>query len=56
MHARSIAGAVYFPNRWIYFSMVLNWDAAPDLDPETVEAFYGAIHKSIALLQRGLAA
>ena len=53
-HARSIAGAVYFPNRWIYFSFVLNWDAAEATDPETVDAFYGAIHKSIVLLQQGL--
>jgi beta-lactamase class A len=53
-HARSIAGAVYFPNRWVYFSMVLNWDAEQADDPETVNAFYGAIHKSIMLLQQCL--
>jgi beta-lactamase class A len=53
-HARSIAGAVYFPKRWVYFSMVLNWDAEQADDPETVKAFYRAIHKSIVLLQRGL--
>ena len=53
-HARSIAGAVYFPNRWVYFSMVLNWDAEQADDPETVKAFYGAIHKSIVLLQQFL--
>jgi len=53
-HARSIAGAVYFPNRWIYFSFVLNWDAAEATDPETVDAFYGAIHKSVVLLQQNL--
>jgi beta-lactamase class A len=53
-HARSIAGAVYFPNRWIYFSMVLNWDAEQADDPKTVKAFYGAIHKSIVLLQQCL--
>jgi beta-lactamase class A len=53
-HARSIAGAVYFPNRWIYFSFMLNWNAEQGDDPETVRAFYGAIHKSIVLLQRGL--
>jgi len=53
-HARSIAGAVYFPDRWVYFSMVLNWDAAQADDPETVKAFYRAIHKSIALLQERL--
>ncbi len=53
-HARSIAGAVYCPNRWIYFSFVLNWDAAQGEDPGTVETFYGAIHKSMVLLQQGL--
>jgi beta-lactamase class A len=53
-HARSIAGGVYFPNRWVYFSMVLNWDAEQDTDPETVEAFYAAIHKTIVLLQHRL--
>ncbi len=53
-HARSIAGAVYFPSRWIYFSMVLNWDAEKAEDPETVKAFYEAIHKSISLLQQCL--
>ncbi len=53
-HARSIAGAVYFPDRWVYFSMVLNWDAPEGDDPQTEKAFYRAIHKSIALLQAHL--
>jgi beta-lactamase class A len=53
-HARSIAGGVYFPNRWVYFSMVLNWDAEEADDGETVKAFYGAIHKAIVLLQHRL--
>lgn len=53
-HARSIAGGVYFPHRWVYFSMILNWDAPQGDDPETVKAFFGAIHRSIALLQRRL--
>jgi beta-lactamase class A len=53
-HARSIAGAVYFPDRWVYFSMVLNWDAEEAEDPETVKAFYGAIQQTILLLQRSL--
>src|SRR4051794_1591950 len=53
-HARSIAGAVYFPNRWAYFSMALNWDAEQAEDPETVNAFYGAIRKSIGSLQKCL--
>jgi beta-lactamase class A len=53
-HARSIAGAVYFPDRWVYFSMVLNWDAEQAEDPITVKAFYAAIRKSIVLLQQRL--
>ena len=53
-HARSIAGGVYFPNRWVYFSMVLNWDAEQDSDEATVKAFYAAIHNSMALLRRRL--
>jgi beta-lactamase class A len=53
-HARSIAGAVYFPDRWVYFSMVLNWDAEQAVDPATVEKFYGAIRESIASLQQCL--
>jgi beta-lactamase class A len=53
-HARSIAGAIYFPNRWVYFSMVLNWDASQENDPQTVTAFFGAISKSMALLQQRL--
>jgi beta-lactamase class A len=53
-HARSIAGAVYFPDRWVYFSIALNWDAEQADDPETVNAFYGAIRKSIGSLQKCL--
>jgi beta-lactamase class A len=53
-HARSIAGGVYFPDRWVYFSMILNWDAEQLDDPETVKAFFGAIRSSIALLQERL--
>jgi beta-lactamase class A len=55
-HARSIAGGVYFPDRWVYFSMVLNWDAEETEDHETVKAFYGAIRRSIVLLQQRLGA
>jgi beta-lactamase class A len=53
-HARSIAGGLYFPNRWVYFSIILNWDAPQADDPQTVNALFGAINKSMALLQRRL--
>ena len=53
-HARSIAGGVYFPNRWVYFSMILNWNAPAGKDDQTVNKFYGAIQQSMALLQEQL--
>ena len=53
-HARSIAGGVYFPDRWVYFSIVLNWDAPEADDPKTVRALFGAIRNSIELVQQRL--
>lgn len=53
-HARSIAGAVYFPNRWVYFSLILNWDSPEGNDQSTVDAFFGAINKSVTLIQSRL--
>jgi hypothetical protein len=35
-HGRCIAGGIYFPDRWVYFAMILNWDAAEQNDPRTV--------------------
>jgi beta-lactamase class A len=50
-HARSIAGGLYFPNRWVYFSFVINWDSEEGSDPSTVEAFYSAIRQTAACLR-----
>jgi beta-lactamase class A len=50
-HARSIAGGMYFPNRWVYFSFILNWDAPEGSDPKTVEAFYLGIRHTAWLLR-----
>jgi beta-lactamase class A len=55
-HARSIAGGLYFPKRWVYFSFVLNWDAEESNDPTTVEAFYTAIRQTAGLLRQRLGA
>jgi beta-lactamase class A len=53
-HTRSIAGGLYFPRRWVYFSFVLNWDAEELNDPTTVEAFYTAIRQTARLLRERL--
>ncbi|MFL6416921.1 MAG: serine hydrolase [Bryobacteraceae bacterium] len=55
-HARSIAGGLYFPYRWVYFSFVINWDAEELDDPPTVESFYTAIRQTATLLRDTLGA
>jgi beta-lactamase class A len=53
-HARSIAGGLYFPKRWVYFSFVLNWDAEELNDSVIVEEFYTAIRQTARLLRETL--
>lgn len=55
-HARSIAGGLYFPERWVYFSFVLNWDAEELDETKTVDAFYTAIRQTASLLRERLGA
>ncbi len=55
-HARSIAGGLHFPNRWVYFSFVLNWDAEESEGGTTAEAFYSAIRETARLLRESLGA
>jgi beta-lactamase class A len=55
-HARSIAGGLYFPKRWVYFSFVLNWDAEELEGATTAEAFYTAIRETARLLRDSLGA
>jgi beta-lactamase class A len=55
-HTRSIAGGLYFPDRWVYFSFVLDWDAEELDDAATVEAFYTAIRETARLLRDRLGA
>jgi beta-lactamase class A len=54
-HARCIAGGMYFPDRWVYFAMILNWDSAELDDPETVNAYFRAIRKAISSVRDALA-
>ncbi len=50
-HARCIAGGMYFPDRWVYFVVILNWNAADVHDPATASAYFDALRKAIALLE-----
>jgi beta-lactamase class A len=53
-HARCIAGGMYFPDRWVYFAAILNWDSVESDDPATVAAFFDALRKAITLVQNQL--
>lgn len=53
-HARSIAGGMFFENRWVYFAFIINWDAAMPTDPDTVNQFFNAIHQSLSLVKFAL--
>jgi beta-lactamase class A len=53
-HGRCIAGGMYFPDRWVYFAMILNWDATEQNDPRTVAAYFRATREAIELVQDGL--
>jgi beta-lactamase class A len=53
-HARSIAGAMFFSGRWVYFAFILNWYAESGDDPETVDQFFNAIHQSLTRVKDAL--
>jgi beta-lactamase class A len=53
-HAYCISGGMYFPDRWVYFAMILNWDDPKLDDSETVAAFYRTIRNAVQLIQDAL--
>jgi beta-lactamase class A len=53
-HGRCIAGGMYFPDRWVYFATILNWDAPEQDDPKTVAAYFRATREAASLVQDGL--
>jgi beta-lactamase class A len=50
-HARSIAGGMFFQDRWVYFAFIINWYALADHDFETVNQFFNGIHQSLTLVK-----
>ena len=53
-HARSIAGGMFFDDRWVYFAFMINWNAPADDDPDTVNRFFDAINRSLTLVKERL--
>jgi beta-lactamase class A len=41
-HAVCVPGGMFFENRWVFFSITINWDAPAETDPDTVKAFLAA--------------
>jgi beta-lactamase class A len=54
-HARCVAGGMYFPDRWVYFATILNWDAEEVDDPKTVRAYFRATRRAIDLVRQAFA-
>lgn len=53
-HARSIAGALFVSNHWIYFAFIINWYTSDAEDPETVDKFFAAINAALSLVMNSL--
>jgi beta-lactamase class A len=55
-HCVCIAGGMFFDNRWVYFSFIINWDASAEADPDTVVAFASATGRALELVFKALSA
>jgi beta-lactamase class A len=53
-HARSIAGGMFFSGRWVYFAFIINWYAANQDDPQTVNKFFAAINLTLTRIKARL--
>jgi beta-lactamase class A len=53
-HARSMAGAIFFGEHWVYFAFILNWDNPELNDPATVNGFFSAVNQSLMLVKNSL--
>jgi beta-lactamase class A len=55
-HAVCAPGAMLFDDRWVYFSIAINWTAPAVTDPATVSAFAAAASRALTLVRDGLSA
>lgn len=53
-HMRSLAGGIFFENRWVYFAFIINWYAPTADDPDTVSQFFNGIQQSLTLVKFAL--
>ena len=50
-HALCVPGGMFFDGRWVYFCLTINWTAAAETDPATVQAFAGAASQALQLVK-----
>ncbi|MGA3055833.1 MAG: serine hydrolase [Candidatus Korobacteraceae bacterium] len=55
-HALCVPGGMLFDDRWVYFCLTINWNAAAETDPNTVSAFAAACSRALALVKDALSA
>ncbi len=55
-HALCVPGGMFFDDRWVYFCLTINWTAAAETDPATVEAFAAASSQALKLVKESLSA
>jgi beta-lactamase class A len=55
-HALCVPGGMLFDDRWVYFCLTINWNAAEETDPNTVGAFAAAASRALALVKEALSA
>lgn len=55
-HALCVPGGMFFDDRWVYFCVTINWRAAAETDPQTVQAFAAAASRALAMVKDALSA
>jgi len=53
-HALCAPGAMMFDDRWVYFCLTINWNAAEKRDPKTAQAFASAGSRALAMVKDAL--
>jgi beta-lactamase class A len=50
-HALCLPGAMFFSDRWLYFSTIIHWNAPELTDPKTVLAFVAVVREILQLVK-----
>ena len=48
-HCLCIAGGMFFSSRWVFFALIINWEAPGQTDPDTAGAYITAVRQALAM-------